>query len=160
MFSRNSSLGGVFAESFNRTIKDLKRPVFDKGDAKWVDILPLITQQYNNRVHTSTTLTAIQDSLKKNEGYVYKNSLDKRKKVKPMFQVNDLGRVADVEKMFSKRDTTNWSYKMYKITENINDTIPSYRIDNLPERYNEALLKKTELTLEGNKDVMKALNLN
>ena len=30
---------------------------------------------------------------------------------------------------------------MYKITEINNDTIPSYKIDNLPERYNEALLK-------------------
>ena len=41
----------------------------------------------------------------------------------------------------------NWSYKFYKLTEIFNDTIPSYRIDNLPERYNEALMKKTELTM-------------
>ena len=49
---------------------------------------------------------------------------------------------------------------MYKITEIINDTIPTYHIDNLPERYNEALLKKTNSTLKENKDVMKTLNLN
>ena len=54
---------------------------------------------------------------------------------------------------------TNWSYKMYKSTEIINDTIPSYKIDNLKERYNESLLKKTELSLKQNKDVMKKLNL-
>ena len=53
-------------------------------------------------------------------------------------------------KTFSKGDTTNWSYKLYKMAEIINDTIPSYRIDNLPERYNEALLKKTELSLKQN----------
>ena len=28
----------------------------------------------------------------------------------------------------------NWSYKLYEITEIINDTLPSYKIDNLPER--------------------------
>ena len=39
---------------------------------------------------------------------------------------------------------------MYKITEIINDTIPSYKIDNLKERYNESLLKKTELTMKEN----------
>ena len=39
----------------------------------------------------------------------------------------------------------------------INDTIPSYKIDNLPESYNESLLKKTELSLKQNKDVMKKL---
>ena len=104
-------------------------------------------------------LTAIQASLKKNEGYVYNNLLDKRK-IKPKFEVNDLVRVAHLRKTFSTGDTTNWSYKLYKITEIIIDTIPSYKIDNLPERYNEALLKKTNLTMKVNKDVMKKLNLN
>ena len=156
LYSRNSSYGAVFAERFNRSIRDLlKKPVFEKRDGKWIDILPTITKQYNNKVHSSTKLTPIQASLKKNEGYVYKNLLDKRKKVKPKFQINDLVRTADLKKTFSKGDTTNWSYKLYKITEIINDTIPSYRIDNLKERFNESLLKKTELTLKENKDVMK-----
>ena len=97
--------------------------------------------------------------MKKNEGYVYKNLLDKRKKIKPKFQINDLVRVADLKKTFSKGDTTNWSYKLYKITEIINDTIPSYHIDNLPERYNESLVKKSDLTLKENDNVMKKLNI-
>ena len=147
LFSRNSSYGAVFAERFNRTIRDLlKKIVFERGDAKWVDILPTITKQYNKKVHSSTKLTPIQASLKKNEGYVYKNLLDKRKKIEPKFQLNDLVRTADLRKTFSKGDTTNWKYTLYKVTEIINDTIPSYKIDNLPERYNESLLKKTELS--------------
>ena len=89
-------------------------------------------------------MTPIQGSLEKNEGFAYKNLLDKRKKVKPKFQINDLVRTADLKETFSKSDTTIWSYKLYKITEIINDTIPSYKIDNLRERYNESLLKKTE----------------
>ena len=121
-YSRNSSIVAVFAERFNRTIRDLlKRPVFQKGDGNWIDVLPTITKQYNT-------------SLKKNEGYVYKNLLDKRKKIKPKFQINNLVRTADLKRTFSKGDTTNWSYKLYRITEIINDTIPSYHIDNLPER--------------------------
>ena len=160
-YSRNTSLGAVFAERFNRTIRDLlKKIVFERGDAKWVDVLPTITKQYNNRIHSSTKLSPKDASLKKNEGFVYKNILDKRKKVKPKFQINDLVRTADLKRVFSKGDTTNWSYKLYKITEIINDTIPSYKIDNLPERYNEALLKKTELTLKGNYNVMKKLNFD
>ena len=161
LYSRNSYLGAVFAERFNKTIRDLlKRPVFEKGDGNWIDILPTITKQYNNRVHSSIKLTPIQASLKKNEGYVYKNLLDKRKKVKPKFQMNDLVRTADLKKTFSKGDTTNWSYKLYKITEIFNDTIPSYKINKLSERYNESLLKKTELTMKENKDVMKKLSFD
>ena len=160
LYSRNSSYGVIFAERFNRTIRDLlKRPVFEKGDGNWIDVLQTITNQYNNKVHSSTKLTPIQASLKKNECYVYKNLLNKRKKIKPKFQINDLVRPADLKRTFSKGDTTNWSYKLYKITEIINDTIPAYKIDNLPERYNKSLLKKTELSLKQNKDVMKKLNL-
>ena len=160
LYSRNSSYGAVFAERFNRTIRDLlKKIVFERGDANWIDVLQTITKQYNNRIHSSTKLTPIQASLKKNEGYVYKKLLDKRKKVTPKFQVNDLVRTADLKKTFSKGDTTNWSYKLYKITEIINDTIPSYKIDNLKERYNEALLKKTELTLRENDNVIKKLKI-
>ena len=105
-------------------------------------------------------MTPFQGSLKKNESFVYKNLLDKRKKIKPKFQINDLVRVADLKKTFSKGDTTNWSYKLYKITEIINDTIPSYKINNLPERYNESLLKKTDLTMKENNNVMKKLRLD
>ena len=161
LYSRNSSYGSVFAERFNRTIRDLlKKIVFEQGDANWIDVLPTITKQFNNRIHTSTKLTPIQASLKKNEGYVYKNLLDKRNKIKPKFQLNDLVRTADLKKTFSKSDMTNWSYNLYKTTEIIKDTIPSYRLDNLPERYNESLLKKTELTMKENKDVMEKLKID
>ena len=161
IYSRNSSYSAVFAEKFNRTIRDLlKKPVFEKGDGNWIDILQTITKQYNNKVHSSTKLTPIQASLKKNEGYVYKKILDKRKKVKPKYEIGDLVRTADLKKMFSKRDTTNWSYKLYKITEIVNDTIPSYKINNLPERYKESLLKKTDLTMKENDNVMKKLRID
>ena len=161
LYSRNSSYGAVFAERFNRTIRDLlKKIVFENGDANWIDILQSITKQYNNRVHSSTKLSPKDASLKKNEGYVYKSLLDKRKKIKPKYEIGDLVRTADLKKTFSKGDTTNWSYKLYKITEIINDTIPSYRLDNLKERYNESFLKKTDLTMKENKDVMKNLKFN
>ena len=161
LYSRNSSYGAVFAERFNRTIRDLlKKIVFEQGYANWIDILPTITKQYNNRIHSSTKLSPKDASLKKNERLVYKNLLDKRKKVKPKYEIGDLVKTADLKKTFSKGDTANWSYNLYKITEIINDTIPSYHIDNLKERYNQSLLKKTELTLKENDAVMKKLNLN
>ena len=114
LYSRNSSIGAVFAERFNRTIRDLlKKIVFENGDANWIDVLQTITKQYNNKIHSSTKLTPIQASLKKNEGFVYKNLIDKRNKIKPKIQINDLVRTANLQKTFSKGDTTNWSYKLY-----------------------------------------------
>ena len=66
----------------------------------------------------------IQATLKKNEGVLYKNLLDKRKEIKPKFQINNLIRTADLKKTFSELHLTIWFYKVYKITELINDTIP------------------------------------
>ena len=106
-------------------------------------------------------MTPIHASLTKNEGFAYKNLLEKRKKVKPKIPVNDLVRTADLNvNCFLKSDTTNWSYKLSKFTEIVADTIPSYKIKNFPERYNQSLLKRSELTLKKNISVMKNLNLN
>ena len=101
LYSRNSSLGDVFAEHFNRSIRDFyKRLVFERGDANWIDLLPTITRQYKNRIHSSPKLTPIQANLKKNEGFVYNILLDKRKIINPKLQINDLVRVADLPKTF------------------------------------------------------------
>ena len=102
-------------------------------------------------------MTPIQASLKKNEGFVYRYLLDKRKKVTPKFQINDVVRVADLRKTFSKSETNNRSPKLSKITEKINHTIPCYKINNLKERYNEAFMKKTESTMKENDNIMKKL---
>ena len=65
-YSRNTYLGAVFDERFNKSIRDLlKRPVFEKGDGNWIDVLPTITKQYINRLHSSTKLSPKDASLKK-----------------------------------------------------------------------------------------------
>ena len=96
---------------------------------------------------------------KSNEKIVYTNLQDRRLKQLSIYKVGHLERTADIKQFFSKVDSTNWSYKLYTITEVIHDTIPSYRIKNLPERYNEKLLLSTKLSLEENIKAMKELNL-
>ena len=161
LYTRDISLGAVFAERLNLAIRNLlKRPVFEKGDGIWIDVLSTITKQYINKIHISSKLTPIHGSLKRNEGYVYNDLKDKRNKVKPKFQVNDLVRTANLrDKHFLKSDTTNWSYKLYKSTEINNDTISSFHIDLIKEIYKEALLKKTNLKMKENRDVMKKVNI-
>ncbi len=160
-YSRYTSKGSVFAERFIRTIRDLlKKPVFEKGNANWIDELPSITNKYNNKIHSSTKMTPIQASKKSNESEVLKNLQDKRAKRKPKYKLGDLVRTADTRNIFSKGDSTNWSYELYTITEIIDDTIPSYHINFLPERYNEALLKKSKLTYDENDLVMQKLKIH
>ena len=159
-YSRYTDKGPSIAKRVIRTIRNLlKKPIFEKGKASWIDELPSVVKQYNNTIHSSLKMTPIQASKKSNKKLVYNNLKDDREVRKPKFKLGQLVRTADIKKVFSKGDSTNWSYKLYTITEVIHDTIPSYRIDYLPERYNENLLLPTKLTLDENNQIMKKLNL-
>ena len=147
------------AERVIRTVRNLlKKPIFLAGNADWLSELPSVIKKYNNTIHSSIKMSPIQASKKANEKVVYNNLQDRRVKQRPKYKLGQLVRIADIKRVFSKGDSTNYSYKRYTITEVINDTIPSYRIDYLPERYNENLLRPTNSTLDGNNQVMKELN--
>ena len=133
--------------------------MFEKGNADWLSELPSVVKKYNNTIHHSTKMKPIDASKKSNEKIVYSNLQDKRKILDPKYKLGQLVRTADIKRVFGKGDSTNYSYKLHTITEIIHDTIPSYRIDYLPERYNENLLLPTKLSLEENNKIMKELNL-
>ena len=143
-----------------RTLRNLlKKPVFDKARADWLSDLPYVIKQCNNTIHHSIKMTSIQASKKSNEILVYSNLKDNRHIKKPKYNLGQLVRTADIKKVFSKGDSTNYSYLLYTITEVKLDTIPSYRINYLPERYNENVSLATKLSLEQNIQVMKKPNL-
>ena len=159
-YSRFTDKGPSIAERVIRTIRNLlKKPVFEKGNANWLSELSSVIKQYNNTIHHSIKMTPNQASKTSSERKVYSNLKDNREAHKPKFILGQLVETADIKRVFSKGDSTNWSYKLYTITEIIHDAIPSYRIDYLPERYNENLLLPTKLSLEQNNQIMKELNL-
>ena len=127
--------------------------------ADWISELPFVVNKNTNTNHHSIKMTPLQSSQKANEKLVYTNLQDRRDKQLPKFYLGQLVRTADIKRVFSNGDSTNYCYTLYTITEVIHDTIPSYRINYLPERYNENLLLPTKLTLEENNQVMKKLNL-
>ena len=85
--------------------------------------------------------------------------LDKRKKVKPIHKIRNLVWTAFLKKTFSKPGSTNWSYELHEIREIVKDAIPSYKVDRWLERYNQALLKNTKLTLKEKKSSYKKTGL-
>ena len=159
-YSRFTDKGPSIAERVIRTIRNLlKKPVFLAANADWISELPSVIKQYKNTIHYSIKMTPVQASKKSNEKEVYSNLKDNREVRKPKFKLGQKVRTSDIRKVFSKSDSTNYSYEVYTITEVIHDTVPSYRIDYLPERYNENLLLPTKLSLDENNRVMKELNL-
>ena len=159
-YSRFTDTKASVAERVVRTIGNLlKKPVFEKGKADWLSEISSVIKKYNNTIHTSAKMTPNQASKKSNEKVVFDNLRDDRQKQRPKYKLGHLVRTADIKRVFSKDDSTNYSYKLYTKTEVIHDTIPSYRINYLPERYDENLLVPTKLTLDENNQVMKELIL-
>ena len=159
-YSRYTVKASSIAERVIRNVRNLlKKPVFETGNADWISELPSAVKKYKNTFHHSIKMTPILASKKSNERKVYTSLQDRRVKQKPKFKLGELLCTADIKRVFSKGDSTNWSYQVYTVTQVIHDTIPSYRIDYLPERYNESLLLPTKLSLEENNQVKKELNL-
>ena len=57
-------------------------------------------------------MTPNQASKKSNERKVYSNLKDNREVRKPKFKLGQLVRTSDIEKVFSKGDSTIYSYKL------------------------------------------------
>ena len=93
-------------------------------------------------------MTPLQASKKSNEKVLFDNLRDDRQKQIPKFELGQSVRTADIKRVFSKGDSTNYSYKLYTITEVLHDNIHSYGLNYLPERYNQNLLLPTKLSLE------------
>ena len=109
-YSRYTDKGPSIAERVIRAVRSLiKKPVFEKGRADWLSELPSVIKQYNNTIHHSTKMTPIQASKKSNERKVYSNLQDQRVKQPPKYKLGQLLRTADIRKVFSKSDSTNYS---------------------------------------------------
>ena len=95
-----------------------------KEEGNWVDALPTITKESKTRKQSSTNLSSIEAFFKKTRRIHFREF--NKQKVKRKFQKGDTFRKTDIKKMFSKTDTTNWSYKSYEVSKIIKYTVHSY----------------------------------
>ena len=73
-------------------------------------------KEYNRTVHCSFKMTPSQASKKSNENLVLSNLQDRRVTQLPKFKLGQLVRTSDIKRVFSKGDSTNYSYKLCTIS--------------------------------------------
>ena len=81
-------------------------------------------------------MTPIHASKKANDKEVNSNFQDRSVRQQTKFKFRQLVHTADIERVFSNGDSTNYRYNLYTITEVLHNTILSYRHNYLTERYN------------------------
>ena len=107
-------------------------------------------------MHHTKQMTPTEGSKNLNGKMGFSN-LQNIKNHKPKIKLGDLYRNSDFRSVFIKGDNTNYCKEITTIKEVIYDTIPNYKKNNSPDRYNENLLRPTKLTLDQNNQVMKKL---
>ena len=92
-------------ERFNRTIHDKMFKYFSANNTrKYVDILDLLVNQYNNSNHSSIKMTPNEASRKENENKVWRNLYPELggKTLSPKSSIADIVRITTKKKIFDK----------------------------------------------------------
>ena len=87
--------------------------MFEKRNAGWLSELPSVIKQYITTIHNSTKLKPIDASKRSTRKEVYSNLIDDRVKQQTKNKLGQSVRTADDKIVFSKGDSTNWSYILY-----------------------------------------------
>ena len=153
IYSTENEEKSSIVERWIRTMKEKMWKYFtDNNTYNYINVLPDLVKDYNNTVHSSTKLTPIDASKKKNELTVWRNLYPDRYKkynITPKFSVGDEVRITKKKKVFEKGYTTRWTEEIFTIKE-IRDTNPiTYILKDLNDKeikgtFYEPELQKTE----------------
>ena len=149
LYSTENEEKSSIAERWVRTIKEKMWKYFtDNNTYNYINALPDLVEDYNNTVHSSTKLTPIDASKKKNELTVWRNLYPDRYKkynITPKFSVGDEVRITKKKKVFEKGYTTRWTEEIFTIKE-IRDTNPiTYKLTDLKGEEIEGTFYEPEL---------------
>ena len=153
LYSTENEEKSSIVERWIRTMKEKMWKYFtDNNTSTYIDILPDLVEDYNNTVHSSTKLTPVEASKKKNELTVWRNLYPDRLKIHdltPKFSVGDEVRISKKKKTFEKGYTTRWTEEIFTITKIQNTNPITYKIADLQGEeidgtFYEPELQKTE----------------
>lgn len=175
-YSTYSTKKASIVERVIRTIKEKLYKNFSlRGNYKWVDILPTVTDTYNNTKHRTTRMKP-HDVTRDNEEHLLKTAFNNIKmQGSRRFKIGDIVRISKHKSLFEKGYTPNWSTELFKITK-INVTNPAtYMLEDMqhkpilgsfygPElektQHSDVYLIEKVLRRKGNKLYVKWLGLN
>ena len=135
LYSTENEEKSSIVERWIRTMKEKMFKYFTENNTyRYIEALPELVEDYNNTIHSSTKLTPIEASKKKNELTVWRNLYPDRYKINnltPKFSVGDEVRISKKKKVFEKGYTTKWTEEIFTIKE-IRETNPiTYKLEDL-----------------------------
>ena len=169
LYSTENEEKSSIVERWIRTMKEKMWKYFtDNNTYNYMNVLPDLVKDYNNTVHSSTKLTPIDASKKKNELTVWRNLYPDRYKINnltPKFSVGDEVRITKKKKVFEKGYTTRWTEEIFTIKEIRNTNPITYKLEDLQGEevkgtFYEPELQKTEQQIYRIEKIIKKKKIN
>ena len=107
LYSTENEEKSCVIERFNRTIKEFFLKYFSANNTrKYVDVLDLLVNQYNNTIHSSIKMSTKEANRKEIENKVWRNLYPEfgGKTLAPKFWVGDNGRITKQKRLYSTVD--------------------------------------------------------
>jgi transposase InsO family protein len=150
MYHTYSGLKSVYAERFNRTLRDLMFEYMNGNNVKnYLEYLPTLIKKYNETIHKS---------LNETPSNVYNNSKEPKHKIyvqekEQKLKIGDYVRISKSKKIFEKGYTPKWSSEVFKIIETDDRDLPiMYVIEDLFGEKIEGKFYSQELSISNIKD--------
>jgi hypothetical protein len=159
LYSTYSDEGCSLVERLNRSLKGWTWQYFTwKQTRRWVDVLPLLMNIYNERVHASLGMTPTQASMPAVEKRLWVQQYGKAAAEAelgvPKYPLGQWVRIARKKGAFEKGYHPNWSYEVYKVRRiGLNPPVTYYLQDYFGQPY-EGAFYENELTPTDQPDVM------
>jgi hypothetical protein len=149
VYNTFSGMKAEFVERLNRTFKEMFQKEFTKKQRlDWVDVIPKITDEYNNNIQSS--IGATPNEVYKKEKMPEHNEI-KAKPIRYKFKIGDFVRISKTRGIFEKPSMTeNWSHEVFEIYQISNTAPVTYHIKDLlgeevKGKFYEQELQKTNL---------------
>ncbi|XP_022174124.1 uncharacterized protein LOC111036422 [Myzus persicae] len=122
-YSTFSVMKACIVERFNRTLKEkMFREFTARGSHKWISILQLLLDEYNNSKHRTIGMTPVQADLNPLSVELQLHKMNNQKKNK--FKIGDNVRISTQKGVFTKGYLPSWSTEIFEIIK-INNTLPT-----------------------------------
>ena len=125
-YSTQSELKAIMAERFNQTLMNKIAKMFTERDNhRYIDDIQNIVDKFNNTYHSSIKMTQVEASKEENEGIVYYNLYNKRRREmlkrnnKPKYKKGDIVRIYRFKKLFEKGYAKNGQMKSFQFIKSI-----------------------------------------
>ena len=151
IYSTENEEKSSVVERWNRTMKEKMWKYFSiNSTSVYIDVLDELVDEYNDTKHSSTKLTPIEASKKKNKTRVWMNLYPNHevKTIKPKFSIGDTVRINKKKKTFEKGYTPRWTEEVFTITAVQRTSPVTYKIgdyngDDIRGTFYEPELQKT-----------------